>query len=385
MIRLSLRHSSKVRVLRGLLCLALFELLTAGAVRAEDDYLQAAIQLCGKSALSGQVGQKQKLCNAVIGNVYAAIINGNNARVWGPVTAACLNACGTNVSGGGDGVVCKSSVPAGNAPVLGSDPCDSTVRAAWYAYHTNEASVETWYTSQANFQKASQFQGGDAPAIVGGREDQKEAPSKDKNFAALPASCSEAYQSGQLQARINCALETDPNMPSFIRDPRFATEVQQLTGQSLDQMMNADGEQLISTVGPVVMNNMVRKLNGFYSLANLVGLGMSMTSRLLDKMPSSDAAWLASRLPSPFSSLVNGLSSTPDQVIGNVPAPKSETLLSVARAPGQLQANSGISDLRDETGHAIRGPAGANGSEPENLTIFQIVSRRYSLVLGRVE
>ena len=61
--------------------------------------------------------------------------------------------------------------------------------------------------------------------------------------------CAAAQSTGSAEAHISCAIAQDPNIPGFVRSPKFAQEIKEKTGKNLADFLNTKSDNPTELLG----------------------------------------------------------------------------------------------------------------------------------------
>lgn len=246
--------------------------------------------------------QRQQYCDAAKSSKSSANANGIMWKVWAGVATVCTAACaatlmgqpwnqwvctGTSLAGTGvDAVVTKNLQTAmmgilgaggsyminrtmnkGETPKVGADgktkrpddygSCFTAATSALQTMQKKQAQSSDEGSVNSNLEMAQQL--GNSPAAAyrtGGPEVADTAKSGGlgmsvKSAGMSPAqatlgniasACGSGAANGNSKAQVACALAMDGGLPSFVSSPKFASDFQKASGQSLSDFLNSPND-----------------------------------------------------------------------------------------------------------------------------------------------
>ena len=409
--------------MRQVVTLFLFTLLPFSTMKVFGAPHYEVLQLCASARVSTDP-QLALLCRATRQTDAAAFIDDNNSRVWTPVMVTCGLTCLAAMKGKNTAQTCLSAPVnggaqqnpnyqnmesqlrgslGGKANFSGSNPCASAVNSGFRAFDANKAFRGEDSAYYEDLQALEQFVSNGSAAVVnqGGGSTGLSGPGGD-----LPESCQRARSSMATQDRFDCALTTDPNMPRFIKDPRFQKEFQQLSGVNLDATINQSTSQIYAKVAPGVLKKAYDQVKDKMSMSQLFSVGASLGKLMYNGLATNDdknymvKAFVPSQIrgfmPEPnlpgngnggiaggHSADASGNATTSSEGGSGIQPiiPRKDLALSTQQVGDETMLTGTIPDNES----AIRKPTSEQNinSDPKNnpaFSLFARVSRRYRLI-----
>ena len=343
---------------------------------------------------SGGTSQRSAYCAAAKSAQKATVSSGIVGKVWSSVAVVCTASCASSFgTGGASAVTCSRANLVGGVSVGVATKkfAGDLVGIASNAFPTKTETppAESGKTEKSTNDSDKKKNGDHTPCLVAAQSAQQAmASEKTSNDAAnnansdnaeignlagngpdlslpnnslsqsAPAtagndSCAHAKATGDPNSYLSCAVQTDPRIPGFVRDPQFQADFRKVTGGNLGSFLNSNAPSsasIPSALGGVLGNTQAQALAG--SLNELKsGLGMESAATYARSGSGSTGAPEEDPMGKVLEGLVERL------------LPKN----------AEDQAKSGVASVA----LANRGRSPASITNDKSLSIFDRVSYRY--------
>ena len=338
---------------------------------------------------SPQNSQRSLLCKSAAQAEDTSFTNDNNARVLIPVAVVCYYTCALSNSGTPTMQKVCGAGAGGKAGGGGGSPCTIAQTTAKSAASADQQAFDDRVAKYGNLVTAAAMEStGSATVSGGGASAELNSAIAKSAGGAMPESCRKARSSGNLDDRLDCALATNPNVPRFVKDPKFQAEFQQITGYSLQSMINKSESDVNSNYGPQILKNIYGNLRGKASFGSIVATAEKAISGAMESVDTSagNANLFAGNIHQELPTGTAAMDSLnlSGNLSGNLPGGGLPGEGEAAAHPGNPLAELNAMPPREDLNRGLASNAG-NAEDSSDLSLFARASHRYRLVMDRVE